>query len=112
MPVTLPGMREIHIEALILDWFRYQRRWIAIKTGDYKSSQRPVNDEGCPDLLLRNPHWPVGVYLAIEVKMPQTGRLSAAQKRLFAEGGMVVCRSLEEAQEAAQRADRLLLGEE
>ena len=59
-------------------------------------------DKAIPDLLVRGKSWPVGCLLGIEVKGTRTP-LSEEQKLLAADGGLVVCRSWEDA-EAAIRA--------
>lgn len=48
---------------------------------------------GLPDLWVRHPAWPRGLWVAIELKTA-TGTLSPEQDRLHREGGSHVCRSV------------------
>ena len=65
---------------------------------------------GVPDRLARLAHWPVGVWLGLELKGSKTV-LSPEQKRLLAQGAIYVCRSGEAAQDAVARADQALTGD-
>lgn len=97
---------EADLQALVRDWFACHG-FLVMETGQYRQRQRPVNTNGCPDLLLRRPHWPQGVLLGLELKTAQ-GRLRAAQTQVHAAGGSIIVRSLEEAQTAVQDAERRL----
>ena len=64
-------------------------------------------DKAIPDLLVRHPAWPVGLWLGIEVKGTKT-RLSPEQKLLQDQGGLYVCRSWEDAEEVLQEVQCFL----
>lgn len=67
-------------------------------------SQRPTGGYGAsggvPDLLVRHPSWPKGLWRGIEIKGPTT-RISPEQKKLAAEDAIFIVRSAADALEAA-----------
>lgn len=63
--------------------------------------------KGTPDLLVRRPSWPAGVWLGIETKGTSTP-LSVEQKALEASCSIVVVRSVPEAIEAVRIAEEVI----
>lgn len=59
-------------------------------------------DKGVPDLLVRDPDWPDGIWAGIEMKGSHTA-ISPEQKTLRDEGAIYICRSKDEVYEALQR---------
>jgi hypothetical protein len=92
---------ESQLQILIVDYLRWHG-YTVLETGLYKQSQRAVNTNGTPDLLIRAKSWPMGFYIAVEVKT-RTGRLRAEQRALEEAGGSIVCRSLEEVLEVIEK---------
>lgn len=100
---------EKDIQRLIVSWFRKAKKEYVVKqVGQYIAKpDRPVNDEAYPDLSIRKIVWPQSMACLMEVKVPETGRLSKAQKEFFDQGGSFVVHSLEEAQAAIKDFEAL-----
>lgn len=63
------------------------------------------NTVGLPDLIIRGKHWPIGVWLAIELKGSETP-VTPAQQALCDRGGSYICRSWEEVWREIQVKER------
>lgn len=63
------------------------------------------NTPGLPDLFIRGKHWPIGVWLAIELKGSETP-VTPAQRALCDRGGSYICRSWEEVLREIQVKER------
>ena len=108
MPLTLP---EWSVQATIEDGLKWLGYTVLHTQHIYRKQTcpgcgkhfRPTGgygaDKAVPDLLVRHPSWPVGVWRGIEVKGTKTA-LSPEQELLHAQGGIIVCRSWEEAKAA------------
>jgi uncharacterized protein (UPF0212 family) len=59
------------------------------------------NTPGLPDLLIRGRHWPIGVWLAVELKGSETP-VTDAQQALWKRGGSYILRSWETVWEVIQ----------
>lgn len=59
------------------------------------------NDESLPDLFIRGKGWPVGVYVAAELKGSET-RVRPGQQVIADRGGSYICRTMEEVWSAVQ----------
>lgn len=55
------------------------------------------------DILARRPWWPVGTWLAFEVKVDGKARLTPTEERMAADGGIIVVRDGQEAVDAMAR---------
>lgn len=76
--------------------------------GQYKAKGSGTT-EGFPDLWVRHPVWPRGLWVAIELKTA-TGTLSPEQERLHDAGGSHVCRSIGQVSEVAYAIHNALCG--
>jgi hypothetical protein len=66
------------------------------------------NTPGLPDLFIRGKEWPVGVYVAVELKGSSTP-VREAQQALCDRGGSFICRSWEEVWTAVQYTEAQIL---
>lgn len=90
---------EADIQALAVEWLRLMG-YKVLETGQYHESQRRVNDNGLPDLVIRHPKWKHrGMCLLIEMKEPVRGKPTPEQKEFWQVGGSYICTSLEAVQE-------------
>lgn len=62
------------------------------------------NDESLPDLFIRGKEWPVGVYVAVELKGSETA-VRPGQQALCDRGGSYICRTWEEVWQAIQATE-------
>lgn len=104
--MTAPRVREADIVRVIRDYLAVLGVW------EIKTQSQGFQRRGVPDILACLP--PDGRLLAIEVKGPR-GKVSPEQEaeltQIAASGGLaIVARSLEEVQEALQRAYPRLVG--
>lgn len=61
--------------------------------------------KGVADLLVRRPDWPVGIWVALEVKRPGAVQFSSTEQRSATiDGSILLVQSLEQAVEAVGRA--------
>jgi hypothetical protein len=65
------------------------------------------NTPGLPDLFIRGKEWPVGVFVAVELKGSSTP-VREAQQALCDRGGSYICRSWEEVWAAVQATERAI----
>lgn len=65
------------------------------------------NTESLPDLFIRGKEWPVGVYVAVELKGSQTP-VRPGQQELCDRAGSYICRSWEEVLEAVQQTEKVI----
>lgn len=66
------------------------------------------NTEGTPDKFIRGKEWPVGVYVAVELKGSETA-VRPAQQTLCDQGGSYICRLWEEVWQAVQATETAIL---
>lgn len=90
---------EADIQAAVVQFLRLTG-YKVLETGQYIESQRRVNDNGLPDLVIRHPKWKHrGMCLLIEMKEPVRGKPTPEQKEFWLAGGSYICTSLEAVQE-------------
>lgn len=90
---------EADIQSAVVQFLRLTG-YTVLETGQYHESQRRVNDNGLPDLVIRHPKWKRrGMCLLIEMKEPVRGKPTPEQKEFWQAGGSYICTSLEAVQE-------------
>lgn len=92
-------------QAAVVKWLRLMG-YTVLETGQYIESQRRVNDNGLPDLVIRHPKWKHrGMCLLIEMKEPVRGKPTPEQKEFWQAGGSYICTSLESVREILRKPE-------
>lgn len=89
-------LTEAQIEAQIVEYLSAVASYTVLKTTNSKAKGPTGASRGVPDLLVRGPKYPSGVWVGLEVKGPKT-QLSPEQARLADASAIHVVRSLEAA---------------
>lgn len=90
----------------LLKLLKFEVLTTSVRRFNLKDGKGYGTTPGIPDLLVRAPRWPEGIWLGLEVKRARGGRLSPAQRRVWQAGGIVVVTGPQEARVAVEKASR------